>query len=216
MLLLLMRETDVAVVGAGIVGLAFALAHASRGRKVTVFERTDFSVGASVRNFGLIWPVGQRFGPTHDRAMRSREIWLEVIKRAELWHAPTGSLHLAYADDEFAVLSEYARVSASAQAGRRLIGPSEAASHGAVHERNLKGALFSPTEINIDPRQALRKIPLMLQQQFDVNFQFGLSASHISSGRITTSDGEWKANESSCALVRNFRACSRKNLLRAE
>src|ERR1051325_3139574 len=102
-----MRIADVAVVGGGIVGLAFAYAHARRGRKVVLFERTDFAIGASVRNFGLLWPVGQPLGPAHDRAMLSRQIWTEVIQRARLWSAATGSLHLAYADDEMAVLGEY-------------------------------------------------------------------------------------------------------------
>src|SRR5436190_17196644 len=99
-----MRTAEIAVVGGGIVGLAFAYAYGRRGRKVVLFERTDFAVGASVRNFGLLWPVGQPFGNAHDRAMRSGEIWLEVIEKADLWHAPSGSLHLAYAADEFAVL----------------------------------------------------------------------------------------------------------------
>src|SRR5262245_5728867 len=102
-----MEKADVAVVGGGIVGLAFAYAYARRGRRVVLLERNEFATGASVRNFGLIWPIGQRQGAAHERAMRSRTLWLEVIKKAQLWQAPTGSLHLAYADDEWAVLQEF-------------------------------------------------------------------------------------------------------------
>jgi FAD dependent oxidoreductase TIGR03364 len=190
-----MRETEVAVVGAGILGLAFAFAHARRGRKVALFERNPAALGASVRNFGLVWPIGQAPGLAHDRAMRAREIWLEVIARADLWHAPSGSLHLAYQEDEWAVLQEYAALAASEARGRRLISPEDAARLGPIRPERLRGALWSSTEWVVDPRQAIRSIPGMLHRDFGVELCFGTRVTGVDTSRVETSRGEWKAAE---------------------
>src|SRR5215467_3795356 len=102
------RRADVAVVGAGILGLAHAYAAARRGLRVVVFDRSPRAAGASVRNFGMIWPVGQPHGEMHALAMRSRELWLEILGQARLPYYPTGSLHVVYRDDEAAVAQEFA------------------------------------------------------------------------------------------------------------
>src|ERR1700740_1916309 len=105
-----MKHSTAIVIGAGIVGLATARALALRGYRVTVFERNERAVGASIRNFGMIWPIGQETGPLFERAMLSRSIWKEVCTEAGIWHNEVGSLHLAYHDDELQAITEYVEV----------------------------------------------------------------------------------------------------------
>src|ERR1700749_1790284 len=108
-------------IGAGIVGLATARALALQGFAVKVFERTDKAVGASIRNFGMIWPMGQAAGKRYARAGRSREFWAAVAPRADFWHEPAGSLHLAYHPDEWQVLPElYVLFPQAGRPGRRV------------------------------------------------------------------------------------------------
>src|SRR5215468_3455083 len=101
------KKADIAIVGAGILGLAHAYAAARRGRRVVVFERDIRASRASIRNFGLIWPIGQTHGMMHQLALRSRGDWLEILKETKLPFWPTGSLHLVYRDDEAAVAQEF-------------------------------------------------------------------------------------------------------------
>src|SRR3954471_3008468 len=101
------RSADIAIVGAGIVGLAHAYMALKKGYKVVLFEREQFAIGASVRNFGLIWPIGQEPGAGLDRALKTRNHWIEVAKEAGLWINTNGSLHVVYHDDEWDVLNEF-------------------------------------------------------------------------------------------------------------
>ena len=100
---------DDVVIGAGIVGLAHAYHLARRGRRVLVIERHPRAQGASVRNFGMLWPIGQPNGDLRLLALYSRTIWLDVLTEAGIWHDKSGSLHVAYADDEARVLTEFAQ-----------------------------------------------------------------------------------------------------------
>jgi len=77
-----MATFDLVVVGAGIVGLAHALAAAKRGLRVAVLERDACATSASVRNFGFVTVSGQDGGATRRRALRSREIWAQVAREA--------------------------------------------------------------------------------------------------------------------------------------
>src|SRR5438270_10255094 len=81
---------DLVVVGAGIVGLAHALAAARLGKRVVVIDREAQAVGASIRNFGFVTVTGQERGDAWRRARRSRDIWAAVAPRAGIAIEQTG------------------------------------------------------------------------------------------------------------------------------
>jgi len=183
-------SVDLAVIGAGIVGLAHALAAARRGKRVVLLERTEHATGASIRNFGLVWPIGQPVGLRHDRALRSREIWGEVSDEAGIYLADTGSLHLAYHDDEWALLKEFAGTAAGGNHGRDLLSPRETLLRSTVvNPTGLRGSLWSPTEATVDPRQAIRSLPAWLRDRHGITLQFGTAVQAINLPRIDTTAG---------------------------
>ncbi len=189
------QQADVAVVGAGIVGLAHALALAKRGHKVVLFERTDPAVGASIRNFGQVWPVGKT-GALFARAMKSREIWLEASRGADFFCLENGSLHLAYHADEMAVLEDiYAAVPELKTHGALLTPAQVAEKSAAVKLEGLHGALWSDTELNVDPRQAIRAIPGWLARDYSVQLQFSTLVTGIDLPHIHTTAGVWQVEQ---------------------
>ena len=187
-------KADVAIVGGGIVGLAHAWEAARRGLSVVLFERDAKAQGASVRNFGMIWPIGQAAGIVRERALRSRQRWLELAQHAGVWADPCGSLHLAYRPDEWAVLEEFAERAPALGYDCRLLTPAEVtAKSPAVNPASLLGALWSPTEICIDPRQAVPRIAAWLGEQFGVDVRFGMAVRAVEMPHVETADGErWR------------------------
>jgi FAD dependent oxidoreductase TIGR03364 len=188
------NKFDVAVVGAGIVGLAIAYTAAKKGQKVAVFERNPRAVGASVRNFGLIWPIGQPAGNLLDRALRSREVWLEIAAASGIWLQQNGSLQLAFHDDEMAVLHDFYRYTAGAGYQIKLLSPGETlACSPAVKSKGLKGALWSTTECTVTSRQAIPQIAAFLEKELQIEFYFGTAVTRVEPSILSDFYETWQA-----------------------
>jgi FAD dependent oxidoreductase TIGR03364 len=183
------------VIGAGIVGLATARALAVRGNKVTVFERNERAVGASIRNFGMIWPIGQQTGPLFERAMLSRSIYKQVCTEANIWHDEVGSLHLAYHDDELQVIAEYVEAN-KMHRDCALLSPSQALEKSAaVNPQGLKGALWSGEEMIVESRVAIGEIAKYLAEKYEVEFHWNTAISQIDHPRVLSGKRIWEADE---------------------
>jgi D-hydroxyproline dehydrogenase subunit beta len=185
---------EVVIVGAGIVGLAHAWLAARSGRKVVVLERRPAAMGASVANFGLLWPIGQPAGERLSLAMRSRTLWLEILGEAKIPHRASGSLHVACRTDEEAVGREFAALGGALGYQCRWLDRNEAlAASPALQPEALLGALFSETEIMVDPRQVLAILPEFLSQFYGVHFEWNCAAVSIDDSQVHTPQGVWEA-----------------------
>ena len=180
-----MDKKSAIVIGAGIVGLATAKALAERGFSVKVFDRTQKAVGASIRNFGMVWPIGQPAGKLYDRSMRSRAIWKDISDRTDIWSDPVGSLQLAYHPDEWKVLQELYAVFTKQGRLVKLLNKTQVEEKSeAVVQQNLLGALYSADELIVDPRQAIAELPIYLSEKFSVEFYWEKCVSYIADQTI--------------------------------
>ena len=175
-----MSKKKAIVIGAGILGLATARALAESGYKVKVFERNMQASGASVRNFGMVWPVGQPAGVLYQRAIRSRDIWKQIAGTGALWADPVGSLHTAYQADEWQVLQELYEIFKEQNRDVKLYSKEQVlkASRVAVAE-NCLGGLYSSEELIVDPRQAIANLPAYMHEQLEIKFYWGQAVTRI-------------------------------------
>jgi D-hydroxyproline dehydrogenase subunit beta len=187
-------RADVAIVGAGILGLAHAYVAAKSGKSVMVIEKNPRAAGASVRNFGMVWPIGQPAGTMLELSLRSRELWLGVLDQAKLPRRETGSLHLTYRADEAAVAQEFAQLGPKLGYQCSWLNPAEVLERShAVEPDGLVGGLWSNTEFTVDPRQIIQSLPGFLQERYNVQFFFGTAVTAIEPPILYSGNGQWHA-----------------------
>lgn len=165
------------IVGAGIIGLAHAYAYAKRGYRVRVYERSARATGASIRNFGMLWPIGQPAGEMTEMAMLSRRLWGEVLEATGLPYYPEGSLHVAYAADEEAVAREFAE--REPERARWVTRAEALEKSPAVVAAGLRGALYSEHEAIVDPQLTLAALPRFLEEKYGVEFRFSTGVTDV-------------------------------------
>lgn len=179
-----MKKTAI-VVGAGIVGLATAKALANNGYKVTVLDKTERAVGASIRNFGMVWPIGQPDGELYRLAKKSASVWKDVCDGMGMWFNQSGSLHVAYSKEEWVVLNELFAQFEKEGRPVSLITPSQIAvkfSH--VKQDQLLGGLYSSDEMIVDPRIAVANVSDYLNQFAGVQFLWNQTVQEVGVGYV--------------------------------
>ena len=188
------------MVGAGIVGIAHALEAARRGLSVALFERNARALGASIRNFGIVIPLAVAPGRGHERALRSRQVWMEIAAEAGIWHDAAGSLVLAYHEDEYAVLNEFAAQAGALGYRCAWLGPDGVARRcPAGRQRGLRGGLWSPEEVIIDPREAMVKLPVYLKRKYSIHLHFSSAVTEVAMPYLTAG-GEDLARGADCRV----------------
>lgn len=174
------------VVGAGIAGLAMARALAIRKYKVRVIERNHRAVGASIRNFGMVWPIGQPEGSLYDAALSSAQVWKRFCVQAKIFHECSGSLHVAHRADEWEVLEELYDHYSPHRPIKILTPEKTAELSPAVRLDGLLGSLWSGDEVIVDPRQAIEALPGFLEEQYGVEFMWNTAVTGIERNRVHT------------------------------
>ncbi|MBK1784805.1 TIGR03364 family FAD-dependent oxidoreductase [Prauserella cavernicola] len=180
-------SVDVVVIGAGIVGLSHAHAAVERGLSVAVVERDEWATGASVRNFGHGCVTAQD-GEALGYALAARREWARLARDAGFWLGEDGTLVVARADDEFAVLAEFAELRGEQV---RLLDAADVARKAPVGDGVVGGAVL-PLDVRVNPREAVHAIATLLAAR-GVTFHWATTAHVIEPGEVATSRGTLRA-----------------------
>ena len=186
------EKYDIIIIGGGIIGLAHAALAVENGYKLLLVEKNERAVGASIRNFGLIWPIGQPQGPKYDRALRSRNRWVDMAKRCGFWCIENGSLHLAHNHEAMDILEEYH--SKYGHETQLLTPPQVMEYSSVVNNQELLGGLYSKTELNVDPRQAIYSITNWLGDHELCSLRYEEKALQVESGWVKTTKSTYIAD----------------------
>jgi FAD dependent oxidoreductase TIGR03364 len=182
------KAYDIAIVGAGILGLAHALAAARAGMRVVVLDRDAQANGASVRNFGFVTVTGQQSGDCWRRAMRSRDVWAEVAPQAGIEIIHPGLAVLARRPEAAAVLEAFSRTEMGQ--GCALLGPAEAARRFPDITAGAPAALLhSPHERRVESRDAIPLLAAWLERAHGVEIRRNSMVRAVEPGAVVTSTG---------------------------
>lgn len=187
------QRFDLAVVGAGILGLATALAAARRELRVIVIDRDAQANGASVRNFGFVTVTGQERLTMWARARRTREVWSEVAAKARIPVLHSGMWMLARRPESVAVLQAFLETEMAA--GCRLLTAAEARRRcPGLTAPELAAVLESTVELRVESREAIPRLAAWLTNAHDVSFMRNTSVLDVDVPVVRTSHGVVRAD----------------------
>jgi FAD dependent oxidoreductase TIGR03364 len=167
-----MRQADVTVIGAGVMGAFHAYFAAKRGLRVLLIERNAFPADASTRNFGMV--AQTLVHPESDWAPVARataEVYLEVQRQADISVRQNGSIYIASTEAEDAVLREFAAGPGAAAYPCTYIERAEAlARFPYIQEGYCRGVLLFPDDLTLDPRRMLRALIPFMRESLTVEY----------------------------------------------
>jgi FAD dependent oxidoreductase TIGR03364 len=117
-------------------------------------------------------------------------LWLELKEKAGIWVNECGSIHLAHREDEMDVLTEFAdRAPDLGYEARLLTAVDVIETTSGANRETLVGGLWSPTELCVDPRQAIAATADWLRDGHGVAFHFNAVVRSADERGVETADG---------------------------
>ena len=193
-------QTDVLIVGGGLMGAASAFFLRQRGRSVVLLERDMIGQYASGVNFGNVRRQGRFLGQLA-LANRSFALWkrLPQLIDDDLEFIPSGHMRVCYREDQIAELEAYAAAPEARELDLQIFSGRE------LHQRfpflgpEVKGGSYAPHDGHANPRlaapafaRAARRAGAIVEERCEVTSVEKLGEQF----RVTSSDGrEYRAEQ---------------------
>jgi FAD dependent oxidoreductase TIGR03364 len=186
------------VVGAGILGTWHSLELLESGFAVEHLEADHAPLGASVRNFGLVWVSGRRSGPELEVALRARARWEEVGTRVpDVGFRRAGSLTVATSPTERSVMQAFSRSPEAEERSTVFLEPDEVRRANPGVRGEVTGALLCQLDAVVEPRAAPQALRDHLAAQAPGRYRFhpGRRVTQTAPGAVVDTSGHhWEAD----------------------
>ncbi len=169
-----MKQYDLAIVGAGILG-TFAAYHAiQRGWSVLLLESGVEAKGASVRNFGQLVPSGVSLNNWRNIGARTVHHLTEINKSIPLPWKKNGSLYVASDEQELQLLEEMQQLNDGQGYASRLLSANECCELSQpLNKDYAKGGLFFPDDATVDSPKLLAALLQVIIQSGRCDYRNG-------------------------------------------
>ncbi|WP_330114009.1 FAD-binding oxidoreductase [Pseudomonas sp. JS3066] len=194
------EQTDVLIVGGGLMGAASAFFLRQRGRSVVLLERDMIGQYASGVNFGNVRRQGRFLGQL-ELANRSFALWkrLPQLIDDDLEFVASGQMRVCYREEQIAELEAYAAAPEARELDLKIYRGRE------LHERfpflgpEVKGGSYAPHDGHANPRlaapafaRAARRAGARIEEHCEVTSVEKVGGKF----RVITSDGrEYRAEQ---------------------
>lgn len=174
-----MKDCDIAVIGGGLLGAAFAYGLSAPQRSVVLIDEGDHAVRSARGNFGLVWVQGKGRGmPEYARwSQASSQAWPALADRLQQetgvnvgYHKPGGFL-VAITEPEFEanqnLLAELRRdaIAAGREYDYEVVQRAQLTGQLPGIGEQVPGATYCPHDGHVNPLKLLRALHQSFQQR---------------------------------------------------
>lgn len=149
----LLAETDVVVIGGGVIGCAVAYYLSKQGARVTVIERASIGSGASAANTGAIALGTKKPGLALDLAMASQRLYpgLSAELDTDIEYLTEGSLIIAETETEAGFLEQLAQAQQAAGVPVESVSGARCRELNPLLEGRVLAGAYCPTDSQANP-----------------------------------------------------------------
>ena len=151
---------------------AFHAYHAAKlGKSVLILEKDNFPVSSTVRNFGQAVPSGSA-GKWFDYGRRSLEIYQDIQAKFDISVRRNGTVYVASDETEWMLANELFGIHQNKNYNCVLLSKRQCLEqYPELKAEYVKGGIYYPNEVSVEPNLLIYKMLSFLQEQFKVAYK---------------------------------------------
>ncbi len=196
----MLANSDIAIIGGGVIGCSVAYYLAKQGASVTIIERAAVGSGASSVNSGVISMATKKPGLALDLAMASQRLYpaLAADLGMDVEYLVLGNLIVAENETEAGFIEALAKEQQAAGVNAAIVSAQRCRELNGLLEGRVLSGMYCPTDAQVDPFKVTRayacaaeNLGARIVSSTEVQ---GIETAHGRVSQVMTSRGAVRAN----------------------